>query len=120
MLVVEDEALIALVLQDMLEEFGCEVVGPAATVDEARAFSETPLFDLAILDVRLNGDVVFPVAERIAAGGRPIIIATGGGGDDLPATLRPSSVLTKPYAAEAVEQAVLKAIAERSEMVIAR
>lgn len=112
-LVVEDEALIALVLQDMLEDFGCEVVGPAATIAEAQALSAENSYDIAILDVRLNGDFVFPVAERIAAAGCPIIFATGGGGEDLPPHFQPSSVLQKPFAASAVEEAVRKAIGER-------
>jgi CheY-like chemotaxis protein len=112
-LVVEDEALIALVLQDMLEELGWEVVGPASTLAEARTLADdTESYDLALLDVRLNGETVFPVAERIVAAGRPIIFATGSGGDDLPSSIRASSVLGKPYAAQTVERAILKAIDE--------
>lgn len=112
-LVVEDEALIAMVLVDILDDLGCTVVAVAATMADALPKCETSSFDLAILDVRVAGDFVFPGARAIARRGIPYILATGSGGDELPADLTPSSVLGKPYGAGAVESAVLKALAER-------
>lgn len=110
-LIVEDEAIIALMLQDMLEDSGFAVVGPAATVDEALGLSEAGEFDVAIVDVRLNGDFVYPVAERIRAIGRPFIFATGSGPEDLPPQFLGTPVLRKPYAAAAVDVAVRAALA---------
>jgi len=110
-LIVEDEAIIALMLQDMLEDSGFAVVGPATTVDEALTLSEAGNFDVAIIDVRLNGAFVYPVAERIRAAGRPFIFATGSGPEDLPPHFRATPVLRKPYAAAAVTEAVRAALA---------
>lgn len=77
LLVVEDELLIALALEDMLNGMGCEVAGPANTVDEARRLAEAGTFDGALLDVNVAGRLVFPVAELLLKKGVPVILCSG-------------------------------------------
>lgn len=112
-LVVEDEALISLVLQDMLDEFGCSVAGVAETLAEALPLAEADGYDVAILDVHLGGDLIYPVADAVRARGRPIILATGSGRETLPARFHDAALLAKPYALAAVEQALLAACTNR-------
>ena len=81
---VEDELLVAMELEEALRDLGCEVLGPAATVDEAvrLAQAETGRIDAAILDVNLAGRPSFPVADLLTGQGVPVVFATGYG--DLP------------------------------------
>ena len=81
MLVVEDEALLALELETGLRELGCEVVGPARNLTEAQRLAETePRLAAAVLDVNLGGgELVFTVADALAARGVPYLLATGYG-----------------------------------------
>jgi DNA-binding response OmpR family regulator len=77
-LVVEDEALVAMLLEDALLDAGYAVMGPAATVDEALALldcGEAP--DAAVLDLNLADELVTPVADALAARGVPFVFATG-------------------------------------------
>ena len=76
-LIVEDEAMIAMLLQDMLEEMGCVVAATAASLDDAlRAAASDPL-DLAILDVNLGGTETYPVADALRRRGVPYVFSTG-------------------------------------------
>jgi len=97
-LVVEDEALIAMVIEDTLREEGAEVVGAAASVNEAlRLITENngPL-DAAVLDVRLGDSHVLPVANRLAALGLPFVFVTGYQQADIEVH-RGAPVLRKPF-----------------------
>jgi CheY-like chemotaxis protein len=76
-LVVEDEILIAMLLSDMLAELGYDTVGPVADVDRALAAIDQGGFDLAILDVNLNGRHSSAVAEKLKAHQVPFVFATG-------------------------------------------
>jgi CheY-like chemotaxis protein len=87
-LVVEDEAVIAMLVEDMVLEFGSEMVGPAAKMEEALRLASHAALDGAILDVNVGGAVVFPVADVLRSRGVPIIFATGYGSDGLPSGLR--------------------------------
>jgi len=78
-LLVEDEIFLAWMLGDMIETLGYKMVGPATRVDEAMALIEAHDLDAAILDVNLNGEMSYPVAERLAAQGVPFVFATGYG-----------------------------------------
>jgi CheY-like chemotaxis protein len=75
-LIVEDEALVALDLSMILEERGASVAGTCGTVEEAFAAVEDKI-DAAILDVDLHGRLVFPVADRLKANGTPFVFHTG-------------------------------------------
>jgi CheY-like chemotaxis protein len=79
-MVVEDEALVATMVADMLEELGGLVVGPAVTLAEGLALAETAEIDVAVLDVNLRGQRVDPVAEMLQKRGIPFVFATGYGG----------------------------------------
>lgn len=80
-LVVEDEALVAMLVEDGLVDAGARVLGPASSVDEALQLIETAMLDgglsAAVLDMNLNGEAVTPVANRLAALGVPFLFATG-------------------------------------------
>jgi CheY-like chemotaxis protein len=105
LLVVEDESMIALMLEDMLDGFGCVVVDVAGTLSRGLtlAANESLFLDGAVLDINLGGEKVYPVAERLAARGVPFIFCTGYGVDGLPARFASVPTLTKPYQAEDLE-----------------
>ena len=106
-LIVEDEPLIAMMLEDFLESLGHEVVGTCETVAEAMNRVEAGGFDLAIVDVQLkDGERVWPVADRLAEAGTPFILATGGHVDPPPARHAAAPLLSKPYTIEAIEPAL--------------
>ncbi|MBC6981978.1 response regulator [Caulobacter sp. 17J80-11] len=78
-LVVEDETLVALLLEELLVTLGCEVVGPVPTLDEGLERAGAGGFDAALLDVNLGGQRSHPIAELLAARGKPFAYATGYG-----------------------------------------
>jgi DNA-binding NtrC family response regulator len=78
-LLVEDEFLIAAMVQDMLADLGAVVVGPAHRLADARSLAEESDLDIAIIDVNLGGERSDPIAEILAARGIPFILATGYG-----------------------------------------
>ena len=96
-LVVEDEMLVALLVEDMLVELGYEVVGIASRLAMALTMAETLSFDVAILDVNLAGEKSFPVAEALESKGIPYIFATGYGRAGLDGGHRPRAALSKPF-----------------------
>jgi CheY-like chemotaxis protein len=101
-LVVEDEAMIRILVTDMLGELGHTTAAEAGHIDQALELAQSAEFDLAILDVNLRGKLITPVAEMIRARGRPIIFATGYGADGLPEQFRGLSALQKPFQMEAL------------------
>lgn len=96
-LVVEDEALVAMLVEDALLDAGASVIGPAATVAEALALLERETPDAAVLDLNLAGETSTPVADALAARGVPFVVATGYGADGLPPGHASVPVLAKPY-----------------------
>ena len=105
-LLVEDEPLIAMMLEDVLEELDRRVAGTADTVAAALRMVEQDGFDAAILDVNLRGgEKSWPVADALAAAGKPFLLATGGG-DDVSADHRGRPVLHKPFTMESVRLAL--------------
>jgi CheY-like chemotaxis protein len=109
-LVIEDEALIGMMLASMLEDLGCIVLGPATHLDSALAGAREMEMDAAILDLNLNGVSALPVAEALRQRQIPFIVSSGYG--DLPANLVASATLRKPYDSAAVE-VVLRATLHR-------
>ena len=111
-LLVEDEPIIAMTAEDMLEAIGCEVVATAATVGEAMAAAARGGFDVAMLDINLDGAVSLPVAETLKATRTPFIFTTGygvggcGGHSDVP-------LVSKPYQIADLERALASALAVR-------
>lgn len=96
-LVVEDEALVAMLVEDALLDAGFGVMGPAATVEEAMALLDSERPDAVVLDLNLAGETSTPVADLLAARGIPYVIATGYGASGLPAGHQDAMVLAKPY-----------------------
>jgi CheY-like chemotaxis protein len=109
-MIVEDEALVALMVEDLLTDLGCEISGSFGAVDEALAFlkdaaAPPPALDGAVLDVNIGGTMVFPVAERLRAAGIPFVFATGYGA--LPRKgFEEITVLNKPIDPHLLEDAV--------------
>jgi CheY-like chemotaxis protein len=103
-LVVEDEYLLAYDVEETMTSLGAEVVGPFGRVEPALAVARAERLDGAVLDVRLDGDTVFRVAEALLARGVPIILTTGYEEDQLPGYLRGVPRLRKPYDRQALRR----------------
>jgi CheY-like chemotaxis protein len=112
-LVVEDEMLVAMLLEDMLADLGCTVVGPAARVEQALAMIETAAsLDAAVLDVNINGQKSYPVADALVAGGVPFVFATGYGPHSLMNGYSWFPLLQKPFKRLELGKALMKLLTE--------
>ena len=105
-LIVEDEPLIAMMLEDFLETLGHRVVASCDNVDAALDRVEAGGFEVAILDVSLKDGQVWPVADRLAAAGTPFVIATGGHVEPPPAAHAGAPVLAKPFSVQQLAETV--------------
>ncbi|MDB5654336.1 MAG: hypothetical protein JWQ94_1949 [Tardiphaga sp.] len=101
---VEDEVMIRMMVADMLEELGYSVAAEAGEIKEAVRLAGCTEFDIAILDVNVNGKVISPVAEVLQLRGRPFIFATGYGAQGLPEEFRDRPTLQKPFQMETLAQ----------------
>ena len=108
-LIVEDEPLIAMMLEDFLDSLGHRVAGICDTVAAAMARVEEGGFDLAIIDVNLNGERVWPVADRLVERAIPYVLATGGHIEPPPDAHASAPVLSKPFTLDAIEPALEQA-----------
>ncbi|MGH6841612.1 MAG: response regulator [Methylocella sp.] len=108
---VEDESLIAMLLADMLTEIGGTVVGVASRLDEAIEMASSLTFDVAILDVNVNGCRTYPVAEAILRRGVPFIFGTGYEPGGLSADFQNVPVMRKPFQPSDLERALGEALA---------
>ena len=96
-LLVEDEPIVAWLLKDMLVDFGCSVVGPAADVNQALAMIDAESIDVAVLDVNLRGQMSYPIADVLVARGVPFVFSTGYDKDRLLDGYRTFPALQKPF-----------------------
>jgi CheY-like chemotaxis protein len=96
-LLVEDEIMVALLLEEMLAELGHTVVGPVARLQRALEMAQREPLDVAILDVNINGCEVYPVAEALAAREIPFVFVTGYGRGVLRAPYCDRPTLQKPF-----------------------
>jgi CheY-like chemotaxis protein len=110
-LVVEDEALVAMGIEDALTDLGMRMVGPAASVDKALDLVAAGGFDGALLDVNLRGESVRPVADALAASGTPFVFVTGHGPEGLPEAHRHRPTLAKPFRDADLAEAVRRHLA---------
>ena len=104
---VEDEPLVALMIEDMLNELGCVVVGKARNLVEAMSWAEVmPAIDFAILDVNISGQAILPVADMLARRQVPLVFSTGYGSNELLQLYPGSRLLAKPYGTDALANAL--------------
>jgi CheY-like chemotaxis protein len=103
---VEDEAMIRMMVVDMLEELGHTIAAEAGQLNKAIELAQSTDFDMAVLDVNLDGKMITPVAELIKARGLPIIFATGYGAAGVPEEFQDRPALQKPFELEALAAAL--------------
>lgn len=106
-LLVEDESLVAMLLEDMLTALGYEIAGVASRLEPALQLAEAAQYDVAVLDVNLGGAVrSFPVADRLRARGIPFVFATGYGTGCLGDRTSHAPVVRKPFGAKDLARAL--------------
>jgi CheY-like chemotaxis protein len=113
-LLVEDELMVRMLLEDMLGELGYSIAVEATRIDEALQAVESADFDLAILDVNVNGQPISPVADALAARGRPFVFATGYGESSLPELHRDRPTLKKPFQLDGLKRTLQSVLAAKA------
>jgi PAS domain S-box-containing protein len=118
-LLVEDEALVAMMIQECLADFGYQVVGPISTATEAAARAGEAEFEAAVLDINLGDGAVYPIADVLAARGIPFVFVTGYDADSVESRFRNIPILQKPIEREMLKKvfvlAAKAAVASRSD-----
>jgi len=112
-LIVEDEALVSMLIEDALAELGHEVTAVASRLQEACELARSEHFDMAILDVNLDGRPSFPVAEILDERGVPFVFATGYGARGLDGKFSEVPTLAKPFIESDIEK-LINAVKGRS------
>ncbi|QUT04178.1 response regulator [Sphingobium phenoxybenzoativorans] len=107
-LVVEDEAMIGMMLEDFLDALGYRLHAVAGTLQEGCDLARNAEFDAAVLDCNLRGEKSWPVAEILAGRGIPFVFATGGSADDVPTQFADRMTLAKPFTMGSVERVLEK------------
>lgn len=110
-LIVEDEAMIGMMLEDYLETLGYQLYALASSVEEACVHAREGGFDAALVDCNLHGEKSWPVADILAEQAIPFVFATGGIADDLPSHHATRPTLAKPFTIGAVERALGRVLA---------
>jgi CheY-like chemotaxis protein len=105
-LVVEDEFLVAMDIESMLEQLGCRVVASVPRLLKALDVASSLDFDLAVLDINLAGEVVYPLAFRLAQRGTPFLFTTGYSTSSLPNELSDRPLLRKPVTLTSLKKTV--------------
>lgn len=107
-LVVDDEPLISMMVEDWLNELGCEVLGPARSVHQGLELVQNAAPDAAILDVNLAGETCYPLAEALRNRGVPLAFATGDRGLNPSSGFNDPILLHKPFDFESVKAVLAK------------
>ncbi|MGO4715740.1 response regulator [Bradyrhizobium sp. 2TAF24] len=111
---VEDETMIRMLVADMLSDLGYIVAAEAGDLDQAIKLAQSTKFDLAILDVNVNGKNISPVAEVVALRNLPLVFATGYGAEGLPEKYRDYPALQKPFKIETLQEAIEDALQRKT------
>ncbi|NMM26498.1 MAG: response regulator [Glaciimonas sp.] len=112
-LVAEDSLLILVALEMLFEQHGVNIVGQASTVADALALAEKGGFDIAILDINLHDEMVFPAADLLHQRGVPIVFTTGYAPNEMvPPRFAGTPIIQKPYDADALMDLVEQAFAQ--------
>src|SRR5574339_52191 len=101
-LIVEDEAVISMMIEDMVLDYGTQIVGPAASVEQAMSVVRSEHIDAAILDVNVRGTMVFDLTDAIRSAGIPVVFTTGYGSHVSPDRFKDAPVLEKPFTFDAL------------------
>lgn len=110
-LIVEDESLVAMLLETILADLGCDVVGPESNIEDGlTAVADVAGLDAALLDVNVAGREIFPVAEALMAKGVPFVFSTGYGEAGLPEHWRGNPTVQKPFTEGAIREALMTAL----------
>jgi DNA-binding response OmpR family regulator len=117
-LVAEDEFLVGVQLEEDLRSAGCSIIGPFNSLEAATEAARRERFDLAILDINLNGDMVYPLADELSARGVPFIFLSGYVSKDLPERFRRSPQLAKPHDPAALRKEIETAVASRGAVIV--
>jgi CheY-like chemotaxis protein len=112
-LIVEDEMILALDLGDMVKDFGC-TSAMVSRVGKAVPLIAAQSFDVAILDLNLAGEPVYPVADELIRRGIPFVFATGYGADGVLPAYRKHPILAKPYSRREVEAALRQVLTPKT------
>jgi CheY-like chemotaxis protein len=110
-LVVEDDLMIAMLIDDVLKEAGCDVVGPVPRLAPALQAASSERLDGALLDINLAGELVSPVADRLIERGVPFLFLTGYGWHMLPERFHTRPLVTKPCRQDILLSALARAVA---------
>jgi CheY-like chemotaxis protein len=114
-LVVDDETLIAMLLEDVLIDLGCTVVGPAASVAQSLALVDGGrMIDGALLDINLRGELVYPLADVLRERGIPFVFITGNALHGIDSRYAAIPAVTKPFSSETISDVVRDFGAQRS------
>jgi CheY-like chemotaxis protein len=112
-LVVEDEMMVSMLLEDMLSDIGCTLVGPAKSVKSALKLMEHAGFDIAILDVNLNGEETYSIADALAARAIPFVFASGYSPAGIREEYRSIPLLQKPFQQDELKQTLAAVLSRR-------
>lgn len=114
-LIVEDEPLVAMLLEDMLGELGVAVVGPATHLEDGLRLAQDGGFDAAILDINLGGNRSFAIADELDRRGIRFSFATGYGNAGVEGRYQHIPLLTKPYMADDVRRLIAILLPEQGQ-----
>ncbi|MGN6312401.1 MAG: response regulator [Rhodanobacteraceae bacterium] len=112
-LIVEDDVRISMLMQESLEEMGCEVAGTAMLFDDAFDMAASQPFDVALLDISLNGELSYPVAEAMLDRNQKFVFVTGHVMETLPAPFQGTPVLHKPFGLRELQNVLRMALSGR-------
>lgn len=112
-LVVEDEPLVSMLVEDILLDLGCEEILTATRLSEALVKAEEMSIDAALLDINLNGEQIYPVAERLQKRGIPFVFSTGYGASEIIPEFQQYPILQKPFQPDALQAALSQLFAPK-------